>query len=94
MLVGIVPSQTVNGTKYFSGGLENYPRLLENWAGLTLWFNGSEVAMFNSQYATNHWIGPGTYYTIPTRNWGFDANFSQLNKLPPLTPLLVNLVTP
>ena len=87
MLVGILPSVTVNGTKEFSGGLENYLRLLENWSSATtLTYNGSEVAMFTSQYATNFWQSPGVYYNVPTRNWGFDNNFKNYSKLPPLTP--------
>ena len=86
LLVGIDPSITANGTKYFSGGLENYLRLLENWNSEPLWYNGSEVAMFNSAYATNYWQSPGVYYQIPTRDWGFDANFMNPNKLPPLAP--------
>ena len=36
MMVGIVPSVTVSGTKHFSGGLENYLRLLEDWGGQRL----------------------------------------------------------
>ena len=87
LLVGIVPSTTANGTKYFSGGLENYLRLLENWSSsVALTYNGSEVAMFQSTYATNFWQSPGVYYNVPTRNWGFDNNFLNYAKLPPLTP--------
>lgn len=88
MVVGIVPSVTVGHTQHFSGGIENYLRLLEDWDGnnKTLYYNGSEVAMFTSQYATNYWQGPGNYYTIPTRRWGYDRNFDDYSKLPPLTP--------
>jgi hypothetical protein len=78
-LEGIVPS---NGS-YYSGGVENFLRLLENWGG-TLTYNGSIVVMFPSQYATNHWSG--SYYGVPTRQWGFDPNFTHANLLPPLTP--------
>lgn len=96
LLVGIVPSSTDSGgTKYYSGGLENYLRLLENWSSsVALTYNGSEVAMFPSQYATNFWESPGVYYNVPTRNWGFDANFLQMNRLPPLTPTVVNMISP
>ena len=41
----------------------------------TLTYNGSIVVMYPSQYATNYWIGPGTYYNPPNRQWGFDVNF-------------------
>ena len=82
-LQGIVPS---NGANY-SGGVENFLRLLENWSGpLTLTYNGSIAVMFPSQYATNFWQNTGVYYNAPNRNWGFDNNFTNAAKLPPLTP--------
>jgi hypothetical protein len=79
-LEGIVPS---NGTQY-SGGVENFLRLLENWGGVTLGYNGSIVVLYPSQYATGFWNG--NYYGVPTRQWGFDTNFKQQNRLPPMTP--------
>jgi hypothetical protein len=89
-LEGIVPSQTANGAKHYSGGLENFLRLLEDWTtsgGQTLTYNGSIVVMFPSIYATNFWQPTGNYYNAPTRKWGFDANFSLgPSYLPPLTP--------
>jgi hypothetical protein len=79
---GIV--QTVGAN--YSGGVENFIRLLENWSGTTLTYNGSIVVMFPSQYATNKWQQTGVYYNAPTRNWAFDLNFQTMNGLPPLTP--------
>ena len=80
-LEGIVPS---DGTHY-SGGVENFLRLLENWGGgTTLTYNGSIVVLFQSQYATSFW--GGGYYSPPTRRWGFDLNFNSQSKLPPMTP--------
>ena len=82
-LEGIVPS---NGS-YYSGGVENFLRLLENWSsGTTLAYNGSIVVLFQSQYATSFWLNPGNYYNVPTRAWGFDLNFNTQSKLPPMTP--------
>jgi hypothetical protein len=81
-LEGIVPS---NGAHY-SGGVENFIRLLEDWSGDTLTYNGSIVVMFPSQYATGFWQTTGNYYNAPTRKWGFDLNFMQASKQPPLTP--------
>ena len=89
-LEGIVPSTTINGVKHYSGGVENFLRLLENWSGDTLTCNGSIVVMFSSRYATNFWQSPGVYYMVPTRNWGFDVNFSNPAKLPPLTPFVTS----
>lgn len=84
---GIVPTQLYNGTKYFSGGVENFLRLLENWSSsTTLTYNGSMIAMFYSRYGTNFWLTPGNYYNVPTRNWAYDLNFKSQNKLPRLCP--------
>jgi hypothetical protein len=83
---GIVQSTIANGTKHYSGGAENFLRLLENWSGDTLTYNGAIVVMFQSQYATNFWQNTGAYYQVPTRDWGFDQNFLNQKKLPPLTP--------
>jgi len=88
---GIVPS---NGANY-SGGVENFLRLLEDWSNASdgrnngkptpLTYNGSIVVMFPSQYATNNW-SYGNYYTAAQRVWAFDLNFLSQKGLPPLTP--------
>jgi hypothetical protein len=84
-LEGIVQTDpTISGD--YSGGVENFLRLLENWSGVNLWYNGSIVVMFPSQYAVGHWQNTGNYYNAPTRKWAFDLNFAQQGKLPPLTP--------
>jgi hypothetical protein len=91
-LEGIVPSNggQKNGgdgsTAQYSGGIENFLRLLENWSGYTCTYNGSIMVMFPSQYATNVWQLPDNYYGIPSRNWAFDTNFLSKAGLPPLTP--------
>jgi hypothetical protein len=91
-LEGIVQSVTANGNKQYSGGVENFLRMLEDWqpsspGQQSLTYNGSIVVLFPSQYATNYWIGPGTYYNPPNRQWGFDMNFlNGQNAQPPLSP--------
>jgi len=85
-LSGIVQSVTVNEKQHYSGGVENFPRFLEDWKSSTLTYNGSMVVMYASRYATNFWIAPGAYYNPPTRKWAFDVNFLSVNKLPPATP--------
>ena len=89
-LEGIV--QSTNSS--YSGGVENFLRLEENWSGVTLQYNGSIVVMFASQYATNFWPGTGTIYNAPARKWAYDLNFTDPAKLPPLTPFVVNFVSP
>jgi hypothetical protein len=91
MLEGIVQSNPtatgnlgMNGD--YSGGVENFLRLLENWGSATLTYNGSIVVLFYSQYATNSWRQTGHYYSAPTRHWAFDLNFNQSSKLPLMTP--------
>ncbi|MGC8744208.1 MAG: hypothetical protein ACP5T0_10055 [Verrucomicrobiia bacterium] len=79
---GIV--ETVPG--HYSGGLENFPRFLENWSGKIFTYNGSMVVMFPSKYATNYWPSTGAVYNAPNRNWSFDVNFYNPERLPPLTP--------
>jgi hypothetical protein len=92
MLEGIVqtnPHNTSNPAGYngdYSGGVENFMRLLENWTGQTLTYNGSIVVLFYSEYATNYWRQTGGYYSAPTRHWAFDLNFENSSKIPPLTP--------
>ena len=70
----------------YSGGVENFFRTLENWSNDKLWYNGSIVVMFPSQYATNCWQQTGYYYTAPDRSWAFDTNFLTQSDLPPLMP--------
>jgi hypothetical protein len=81
LLGGIVPS----GGGYYSGGVENFPRFLENWSGRTLAYNGSMVVMFYSKTATAPW-GSSDVYSPPARQWTFDLNFMDATKLPPGTP--------
>jgi hypothetical protein len=80
-IAGICPTQDGN----YSGGVENFPRFLENWSNHTFTYNGSMVVMFFSQVATAPW-GGADVYSPPTRNWTFDVNFMDPVKLPPGTP--------
>ncbi len=89
ILQGIVPSATVGDNQYYSGGAENFLRLLEDWSTNTLMYNGSMVAMFDCRYATNYWQSPGNYYNEPAWQRSFDTNFLNPGKLPPGTPNVV-----
>jgi hypothetical protein len=92
MLEGIVASNP-NISGNYSGGVENFLRLLENWnSTTTLTYNGSIVVLFYSQYATNTWLQTANYYNPPKRNWAFDLNFMQSAKLPPLTPSIKAMI--
>jgi hypothetical protein len=80
----------------YSGGMENFPRFLENWGSANAFtYNGSMIKMFPSLYATNFWNGIGmtkTYYNPPKRNWAYDANFDNPLTLPPKTPSLLQVI--
>jgi hypothetical protein len=95
ILSGIVPTGIYSGVKQYSGGVENFIRMLEDWGGDTLTYNGSMVIMFYSQIATGLWQGTGStigIYNPPTRNWTFDLNYLDSAKLPPGTPELRALI--
>lgn len=87
LISGIVAS---DGHAY-SGGVENYIRLLENWSGKRLTYYGSIINMYQSQQATAPWQNTGAYYNAPARNWYFDTNFLDPRKLPPGTPITRSL---
>ncbi len=80
----------------YSGGMENFPRFLENWGSANPFtYNGSMIKMFPSLYATNFWNGINmtkTYYGPPKRIWAYDANFNDPTKLPPKTPSLLQVI--
>ncbi len=94
VLTGIVPSGGSDGSSPFSGGVMNVPRLLEDWGNgskhLTL--NTSLVNLFNSTRATGAWTTPGIFYYAPSRDFSFDLNFKNPNRLPPGTPRLGTLI--
>jgi hypothetical protein len=88
LLTGVV--ETTPG--HYSGGMENFPRFLENWGSANVFtYNGSMVKMFPSLYATGVW-GQANVYSPPARNWAFDANFNDPTKLPPKTPSLLKVI--
>ncbi|ACB74175.1 hypothetical protein [Opitutus terrae] len=85
LISGIVKTTT----SAYSGGVENYIRLLEDWGGKRLTYYGSIINLYESQQATAPWAGSA--YGVPTRNWYFDTQFSDPSKLPPGTPTVRSL---
>lgn len=82
ILTGIVPTRT----GYYSGGLENVIRLLEDWEDQELNFRGSIAVLFASQIARSPWGASPYIYTQPDRKWDFKAGFDAVSALPPGTP--------
>ncbi|MEW6305707.1 MAG: hypothetical protein AB1705_19690 [Verrucomicrobiota bacterium] len=82
MIGGIVATRD----GYYSGGVENFHRLLEDWSGRTLTFNGAVVVLFESRIATAPWGATDEVYNPPTRKLSWDSRFKDEAKLPPATP--------
>ena len=82
ILTGNVPSGK-SGSSSYSGGVENFPRFLENWNGKDLIIRGSIVALFESEVGTRR-FGFSDVYRPPNRNWGFHSKFGE-GYLPPGT---------
>jgi len=74
----------------YNGGLENLPRLLEQWSGVQLTLLGSLAALWESQYADGY-FGNSSVYGAAIRNWNFDSDFLDLSKLPPETPRIYKI---
>ena len=82
----ITGNHSSNPTEGYSGGLNNFPRLLENFSSRTLTMRGSFVQLWQSKFATGPWsTSPPmgfNYYGVPTRDFGIDPAFSSA-ALPP-----------
>ena len=83
LITGIVPTQPGS----YSGGAENALRLLEDWSGRTLAFNGAMAVLYYSEEADAPWGGPDVY-APPQRSWSFNASFLTPSGQPAGTPEL------
>ena len=86
---GIEGTSGQGGT--YNGGLENYPRLHEQWSGKTLTYKGSFVSLSTPKHVKGSWVYGDPQYNAPTRNWDYDTDFNDGDKLPPLSPRFVYL---
>jgi len=80
----------------YEGGWHNTLRFLEPWTnGQTVRFYGSFVCLWTAQSVrlpSGSQIINSGYYTPPTRSWGFDPRFSNLNNMPPGAPFLATAI--
>lgn len=74
------------------GGLHNFLRYLENWGGQQLFYNGSLVSMYYSEYNTGLFKCCNVVYSPPVRNYSFDTLFLNPANLPPGTPMFQDVV--
>jgi hypothetical protein len=75
----------------YNGGLENYPRLHEDWNDRTLRYRGSFVSLGQPRHVDGQWYIHEPYYEAPDRDWAFDTDFRNPANLPPLCPRFVYL---
>ena len=74
----ILSGNVISGTGFtYSGGVENFPRFLEDWSknSSTFTYYGSMVELFQSKQAYGIWRPTGNYYNAPKRQWYFDTRF-------------------
>ncbi len=76
----------------YGGGLENYPRFLEDWEAVEYKYRGSLVSLWLETIALGDWYCCSKYYRPPNRNWGFDIDLLDPTKLPPGTPIVGSVV--
>jgi hypothetical protein len=94
LLFGLGPS--TRHPDWYNGGLENFPRFLESWNNRTFNYRGSFVSLGRAQHKLANWAcgsgddcnGSGVY-DPPDRAYDYDADFNQVEKLPPMTPKIV-----
>jgi hypothetical protein len=92
-------SELSEANRSYSGGVNNYIRLLEDWNNgdnpIALNYSGSLISLnepieYGGAYRSGG-IDPAdpvgtSYYNVPFRNFGYDTNFDTVTKIPPLTP--------
>jgi hypothetical protein len=80
------PSWTSAEDYGLDGGTHNFLRYLERWGGETLFYRGSLVSLYFAEYGNGIYKCCNTVYTPPTRNYQFDTDFLDPDRLPPGTP--------
>lgn len=76
-----------NGT---TGGVNNFPHFLEHWSS-TFKYSGSMVSLWYGAQSVSKYRGAGTangVFSAPTRDWAFNTDFLDPNKLPRSTPII------
>ena len=75
-----------------NGGLNNFPRMHEEWTDKTLSIRGSFVSLGQPQHVDGKFYCCGDVYSPPIRDWDYDTDFNVADNLPPLSPRFVILV--
>jgi hypothetical protein len=73
------------------GGVHNFLRYLETWGGQTSNYRGSMVSLYYAQNGVGVFKCCNMVYTPPNRNYAFDVDFLDPNKMPPGTPRFIDV---
>jgi hypothetical protein len=75
------------------GGVHNFLRYDEGWGGNPLYYLGSLASFYLSRQGTGiyKWGTNNVVYGPPTRNYTFDSDFQNIEKLPPGTPRFTDM---
>jgi hypothetical protein len=71
---GFISGNVPTGGGYYSGGVENFPRFLEDWSNKVFTYYGSMIQLYQSKQEIGRW-GSANVYSPPNRAWYFDTNF-------------------
>jgi hypothetical protein len=75
----------------YSGGVQNYLRLHEDWLNVTLTYNGALVSLNTPEHVDGALVVGIPQYRPPTRALTYHTDFNDDSKLPPMTPSFVYL---
>ena len=87
------PAWTAVGDFGTDGGVHNFMRMLENWAGQAVNYRGSIVSLYTARQLTGIYRANGNVYAPGTRNFAFDTDFLTPALLPPGTPMFRDINT-
>lgn len=82
---------TASSSSGTTGGINNFPRFMEDWGSRSFKISGSMVSLFYSQQAKSYYktSGTGNYvFDPPVRYYAFNTEYLDPNKLPKGTPVV------
>jgi hypothetical protein len=75
------------------GGVHNFMRMLEDWAGQTTNYRGSMVSLYTTRQFIGIFKNNANVYTQGSREFAFDTDFLDPTLLPPGTPMFRDVNT-
>jgi hypothetical protein len=82
---------------YYSGGLNNYMRILETWTNRAMNYSGSFISLGAPSEVSGRYKEysgftlTNNYGCPPNRNWSYDTSFNSYQGLPPLPPKVIEI---